>query len=389
MDGFRQRFLPALLGLLLAAAPSWSARAQGKTDDGFMQAVTAKFILWDTDYDQTLTVEELDAAIQDPANTGRAAAALAALKRASSSTNYTLPPLTLANIRTLANSPPATNRPNLLGMYRDCLRRVGGVAHRYIFTSGQLFATGLPRLDTIRQGRMGDCFCLAPLGAMVHRDPHEVASLFEVEADGHVLVQFGGGTVRVAAPTDAEFALAMLAANSRDNLWVNLYEKAISEVRNDARSPDKRSNLAIDAIAKGGDDGRVMSYLTGHKVSEFSLKSGDDPATAHTGRRINLAELRQKLAEAAGQKLLMGCGTEETTTPGLTPKHAYALLEYYPKTDSVELWNPHGNNFIPEGAPGLANGYPTRSGLFTVPVTEFVQQFADVSFEDAEFAARQ
>src|SRR5580658_7790822 len=116
MHAFRPRFLPALLWLVLAVAPAWSVRAQGQPDDGFMQTVAAKFFLWDSDHDQTLTVEELDAAIQDPANTGRAAAVLAALKRAARSTNFTLPPLTLANIRRLADSPPATNRPDLRGM---------------------------------------------------------------------------------------------------------------------------------------------------------------------------------------------------------------------------------------------------------------------------------
>jgi hypothetical protein len=384
MLGFRQHFLPALLWLVLVAAPSWDVRAQSKPDDGFMRTVTAKFILWDTDYDQTLSAEELDAAVQDPGNTGQAAAALAALKRASSSTNYTLPPLTLANIRLLANSSPRSTQPNLLGMYRDCLRRVGGVSHRHIITTGQLFATGLPRLDAIHQGRMGDCFCLAPLGAMIHRDPREVAALFEVEADGRVLVQFGGGGVSVAAPTDAEFALAMLAANTRDNLWVNLYEKAISEARNYANSAEKRSDLALDAIAKGGNEGKIMSYLTGHKVSRFSFKFVNDPGATGEVREIKMAELRQKLADAAAQRALMVCGTQATMTPGLTPYHAYALMDYHARTDKVDLWNPHGNDFTPKGLPGLVNGYVTWGGLFSVPVTEFVQQFSGVFFEETQ-----
>jgi hypothetical protein len=389
MHGIRQQFLPALLWLLLAAAPSWSVRAQGKPDDGFMQTVIAKFILWDTDHDQTLTAEELDAAVQDPGNKGRAAAVLATLKRASASTNYTLPPLTLDNIRKLAFGPPATNRPDLLGLYRECLKRVDGVERRLIIADSQLFATGWPKLDAIRQGRMGDCFCLAPLGAMVHRDPREVASLFAVEPDGHVQVQFAGGAVRVAAPTDAEFALAMLARNSRDNLWVNLYEKAIGEVGNYLNAPDKRADLAIEAIAKGGSSGRILSHLTGHKVSFVLLKSVNDTAAGAAGRAGRLAELRQKLAETAGQKLLMTCGTQKTTTPGLTPFHAYALLDYHARTDTLDLWNPHGNNFTPEDPPGLANGYPTKGGRFSIPAAEFVQQFAVVYFEGEEFAAGQ
>ncbi|HEY3862749.1 MAG TPA: C2 family cysteine protease [Verrucomicrobiae bacterium] len=366
--------------LLLAAAFSGNARAQQKPDASFVQTVAAKFFLWDTDRDQALSEAELDAAIENPGNTGRAAAALAALKRAARSTNYTLPPLTLANIRKLANSPPATNRPDLLLMYDAGLKSLAGMSHRLIFAASQLFPSGPPKLDAIRQGHMGDCFCLAPLGAMVHRSSQEAASLFEVEADGHVLVKFGGGGVFVDQPTPAEFALAMLAPRGRDGLFVNLYEKAIGRVDNLFRSPEKQSGLDIDAISKGGSMGRILSYLTGHRITTFPLKFGHE-ATAPAERDAKLAELRQKMAESGQQRLLMAAGTQKTSTPGLTQKHAYAVLAFHPAADTIELWNPHGNNFAPNGQPGLTHGYPTKAGIFTMPVKEFVQQFQEIVFE--------
>jgi hypothetical protein len=387
MPGFRRRFLPAVLGLLLAALPTWNVHAQGQPGDDFLPTVAARFFMWDQNHDQILSVEELDAAIEDAGNTGRAAAALAALKRASLSTNYTLPPLTLANIRRLASSPPATNRPNLPALYREGLKHVSAARHRPVITFDQLFAFGLPKLDNIRQGRMGDCFCLAPLGALVHRDPREAASLFAVQADGHVAVQFGGGTVVVAPPTDAEVAMAMMASNSRDSLWLNLYEKAIGQVRNYFNSPDKQSDVSIDAIARGGSPGKILSYLTGHKVTGLSFKFGNDRATPDIVRASKLAEVREMLAAASAQKLLMTCGTGKITTPGLTSGHAYALLEYHPPTDTVEIWNPHGNNFTPKGAPGPADGYATKSGRFTMPVSEFVQQFKGMNIEGTWVAA--
>jgi hypothetical protein len=45
MHGFHQQYLPNLLWLLLIVTQSWSVRAQGKSEDGFMQAVTAKFFM--------------------------------------------------------------------------------------------------------------------------------------------------------------------------------------------------------------------------------------------------------------------------------------------------------------------------------------------------------
>ena len=373
MTGFRQRFLPALLLLLLATARPLAVWAQSNADDAFFKAVAANFLTWDKDHDQSLSVGELDAAIEDPANQGQAAAALAALKRASRSTNYTLPPLTLDNIRRLATNTPATNQPNLRRLYNQCFKLLSGATNR------DLFASGLPQLNTVRQGRMGDCFCLAPLGAMIHRDPREVASLFSMRADGRVRVEFGGGAVSVAPPTDAE--LAMTAGNSHDGVWINLYEKAMGEARNDQVAPEKRSDLPIDAIAKGGSEGRILTYLTGHRINWFNFKFAKGPKTSDAERATKLDELRQKLAAAASEKRLMACATEKPTTPGVTPKHAFAVLEYDAKADTVELWNPHGNDFTPKGPPGLSNGYTMKNGLLTVPVTEFVQQFNTMAFE--------
>jgi thiol-disulfide isomerase/thioredoxin len=366
---FFARVVVAVRGLRAVVEPSGADQCHQR----FYQGGHRQFFTWDTNHDQTLSVTELDNAIEDPANTGPAAAALAALKRASRSTNYTLPPLTLSNICQLAGSPPATNGPDLPGMYKSCLKRISVVMNH------ELFASGLPQLNTIRQGRMGDCFCLAPLGAMVHRDPREVASLFSTQTNGRVRVEFGGGAVSVVPPTEAE--CVMMAANGHDGVWINLYEKAIGQARNDQRAPEKRVDLPTDAIANGGSEGRIMSYLTGHKVNGSGFRFAKDSATPATLRATRLDELRRKLTDSTSQGRLMACGTTKPTTPGLTPKHAYALLKYDSKNDTVDLWNPHGNNFKPKGPPGLTNGYPTKNGIFTVPLTEFVQQFSGVSFE--------
>ncbi len=347
-----------------------------------MQAVAARFYAWDLDHNETLSMAELDVAIKDPANTGRSAAALAALKRASLSTDYTLPPLTFNNIRELASRPPAKHQPNLARLYLEGLRRINNL------TNGQLFASNLPRLETIRQGRIGDCFCLAPIGAMVHRDPREVASMFSMAGNYHCVVRIGAESVVVALPTDAERAMGKLANNGQDGLWVNLYEEAMGQLHNSLKLPDQQSYSPIEAIVCGGSAGKIISLLTGHKVSGFSLEFGKNPAASPALLDTKLAALRRKLADATGQKRLMTCSTERPATPGLTSRHIYALLAYDPVNDTIDLWNPHGNEFNPKGPSGLSNGYPTRNGLFTIPVPEFVQLFSGMAFEDTELAAR-
>lgn len=353
---------------LLAATPGQADEVTNKPGNAFLETVAANFSSWDTNHDRTLSRQELDAAIENPANTGRAAAALATLRHASFATNA--PALTLANIRQLAGDKDL----KLPAFYNQSLGRIKRVTHR------ELFASGLPQLMTIHQGRMGNCFCLAPLGAMVYRDPHEVASWFEVQSNGNVLVKMAAGPVSVPPPTDAELAFA--SGNSQDGIWINLYEKAIGEARNERKPPGKRFNDALDAVAKGGSEAPIMSYLTGHKVSAFPLRfrSAEEAAA-------KMAQLRQKMAYASSNKLLMVCATRLPTTPGLTPHHAYALLDYDSSSDAVKLWNPHGNYFKPKGPPGLTNGYPTTNGLFTMPLADLRNQFVHVVIERPELTS--
>jgi len=350
MDRPLHPFLAAVWLFLLANAPAWSDEVTNRPAPRFLEVVASNFATWDTNHDQILSKEELDAAIEDPANKGPAAAALAALRRAGSITN--VEPLTLANICKLADDKDL----KLWAIYRQSLARINRVTHH------ELFASGLPRLSTIHQGRMGNCFTLAPLGAMVYRDPHEVASWFEVQSNGSVLVKLAAGPVSVPLPTDAELAFA--SANTQDGVWINLYEKAIGQARNERKPPGKRFDVALDAIAKGGAADTIMSYITGHKVGVYQFNFDRDPETA----AARMSQLRQKLAYATTNRLLMVCSTGKSSTPGLSPQHVYALLDYDASSDTVKLWNPHGNDFRPKGPPGLTNGYPMTNGILTMPL---------------------
>ena len=67
--------------------------------------------------------------------------------------------------------------------------------------------------------------------------------------------------------------------------------------------------------------------------------------------------------------------------PGIGNRHAYAVLDYDPERRRVSIFNPWGNTFTPKGAPGVANGYSTERGLFTVPLDQFQQIFTRVFYE--------
>ena len=371
--------LLASLGLTAGALPG-PVQPLSKSAELFIGVVEQHYADWDKNQDGTLSPEELNTVVADPTTTGSQAAAVAALKRAGRSKRYTLPPLSLDNIRQLAAQPPATNTANLPRMYLEGLRRITNAVQR------DLFASGSPRLDTIHQGKLGNCFCLAPLGAMVHRDPHLVMGMFSRQEDGKYRVALGKHTVWVELPTDGE--IAMTASNEGDGIWVNLYEKALGQARNESRPPNQRAGSPIDALARGGSAGTMLAFITGHEITRFSFKFAKDPGMSANEREAKLVELRRQLTAAAKERRLMTCGTIKTTTPGLNPNHAYAVLGYEQETDSVRLWNPHGGNFTPKGPTGLTSGYPAKDGIFSLPTSAFVQQFSGMAFETIEATKR-
>ena len=149
-----------------------------------------------------------------------------------------------------------------------------------------------------------------------------------------------------------------------------------------------------------------MSLLTGHKYKRIWF--------ATTAKRRQTEEtkvlpiLRKNLIAALADHRLMTASVTPpilnpptntvmpTTHPALTadmlPKippdintsHCYAVLDYDPKTDMLEIWNPHGQTFNPKGTPGLANGYVTQHGRFHIPLADAYSFFTSFYFETAD-----
>lgn len=338
----------------------------------FAEVTRSSFAHWDRDQNGILSIGEIDAAVADSQTRGPEAAAVAALKRATRSSRYQLPQLTLPQIEKLIQDGPSKDRPDLAGMYRNGCERIEQ-ANRELFVSGK------PRLDTIHQGRLGNCYCLAPLGAVLHVSPSRISDMFAPQADGKFEVRLGDRVVRVHTPTDGE--IAQTASNERDGVWVNLYEKAVGEACNAIKPSDQRSSSPIDALARGGSAGTMLSFITGHKIQRFSFAFAKRESLTTEERAQILAQLRTYLCEAVEQQRAMTCGTEKTTTPAINGNHAFAVLGYDRTTDRVKLWNPYGGQFTPKGPAGIEYGYATKDGLFEIPLADFVLQFAGMARE--------
>lgn len=363
-----RRFVAALC--LLVPATAFAADAP---KSAFADRVKESFTKWDADKNGTLTREEIDRAVSDPTVKGPDAAAVVALKRAVRNGKYKLPALTRDALLELAAN-PGKDRPEFGAMYASALDRITG-ANR------ELFPKGVPSLDSLHQGKLGDCFCLAPIGSMVCRDPKELVAMIRKQQDGSYLVRLGARDVPVPALTDAE--LALTAVGGPDGIWVNVYEKAVGLTRVERAKADGASGSLIDLLAKGGSAGTTIELVTGHPIERFSCKFAKEDATGDAERAAKLDELRKKLTAAFREKRLVTCGTASgVTVPNVNGNHAYAVVGYDATTDEIALWNPHGQSFTPKGGkPGPGTGYPTKNGQFRMPLPDFVRAFAGVAFE--------
>lgn len=420
--------LAATLGLL-ALQPVEPARTPPK----FGEVVSRRFDDWDADRNGKLSEHEIDVLSVDATVAGPDAAAIATLKRFVRSGKYDLPEsLTkgyLSNPPKAPKSVPKPSRadredsteadggspspggepkrfPDFQSRYSSCLRRIQS-------TKRGLSLDDSPDLDKCRQGPLGSCFFVAPVGAAVHRDPRIISSLISERVEGGYRVKFGDGrTVDLAPLTDVEVAISSTTGD--EGLWLPVLEKAFGTLRREAEPEKYSMESATDAIANGGSVGSTIRALTGHKAESVGLKrrpKAMPPRMTKDRRNVTLEpdgktpyepalapgraaqRVRERVFKALDERRLVAASTAfEPQPPGISWKHAYAILSFDAAADTLTLWNPHGNTFKPKAAKpnefgeprGLTSGYATKGGVFTVPIGEFVRIFSTVTIEGTE-----
>lgn len=412
--------LPFLFGSVAFAREPANPPASAGTiavSTPFVASMLRNFDTWDTNHDGVLAESEVDAVLIDPKVKGDEAAVAASLKIGIRSKKYRVPAVNRDYLSRLdknlaaapaRNTAPAGAReagdaeigdttsasaalkpavvagaastelsqyPPLERIRKLCLRRI----QRH---ETDAFVGNAPELKAVHQGQLGDCYFLAVLGAMLNRDSAQVKSMISPSTNGSFDVSFPGAKkTHVPAFTDGEIALSSSATDS--GRWVAVFEAAFGYVRNGIRNGDKEIAIPTDAIRDGGSIGATIHALTGHTARRITLrKQGVREMPSAEGSAKFLPALRRQISSALKEKRLIGAGTiVADLPPAVNPKHAYAIIGYDESADTVTLWNPHGNEFMPRGTPGLTNGYPTRNGVFTVPVAELARIFAGVSWE--------
>jgi hypothetical protein len=383
----------------------------------FVSVVLKDFDSWDTDHDGVLSVAEINRAVTDPSVKGDAAAAAAALKLLSHSKKTKLPPLTkdffadydrtkLAEMQHRRPVPPVDAVTATVDTVASASTTQPAAADRLpdfdlYFTAGKdRIAKGGPVafpgrfvLDHARQGPLGDCFFVSSVNSLAFHDPERFAKMIVPQKDGSYVVNLPAAKpIAVPAPTDAELAISSTTAG--DGVWMAIMEQAFGKYRAITKGGDGDID-GTDVIRTGGDSLPTIEALTGHKAIRISFgktvefrKANADKVLPHVREELKraLADHRVITAGVLSHKMTPettgpDAGTPTPVPPNISTNHVYAILNFDPATDTLEIWNPHGQHFEPKGPPGLTHGYPTDHGRFKLPLTEAYQFYSSFTFE--------
>lgn len=372
--GRRTALVLGLFGGIIGGVNSPTRGDEPRPIPPFATEVEANFKAWDLNGDGTVSFEETTRLVPRDTFRDTAAAALAAVhlgQRRGVTRNAAFP----RDVLLAATPSSSTVRPHFELYYFAALAHIRS-------TNRTLFAGGGPTLAAVRQGPLGDCYFVATLGAMINRNPKDLDRIVRVTPDGPFQVQFPNGeSVRIFRVTDAELALGSFAEGQ--GVWLNVLEKAYGELIERTLLRRGVVENAIDALGDGGRPTAAMALLTGCDAGLLRFRP-EDPRAVPTDRRVDgfLPLTRGLLAGNVERRLLTCCATSEADVPpGMAEQHLYAVLGFDVERDVVHLWNPWGNSFDPNGPPGLATGYITRQGRFSVPVADFIRIFDAVFYE--------
>jgi hypothetical protein len=366
----------ALLPAGVSAAATSARQAAAKTAS-LTTLIETQLPRWDRNHDGNLDLPEINRQIEDPSVRGLEASVLVMLFR------YPLErgqgertSLGGEELRTSARDPKFQGYVESGAKKLETMERA-------------LFLPSDPDISSFRQGRVGDCYLLAPIAAAVHLSPKGIRSMIRPTKSGGYEVTFGNGQrIDVPALTDGELLLGSRVDDSH-GIWLSVLEKAFGIIRVSERAKKSGASADLGEIVpqealSSGKTSQIITLLTGRQTSI----AHHEPTSRYKG--LSDEQLDALLVQLMQSHRLVCTATprEGKRPPGIAGHHAYAIVGYDSSHRQLTIFNPHGQAFKPKGEPGLANGYPTTHGQFNVPMKEFRTIFGSIVYETTKTAAK-
>ena len=246
----------------------------------------------------------------------------------------------------------------------------------------ELFDAGGPHWHDVRQGHVGDCYLMASLASLAYASPKLLMHNIHADADGnsYTVTFFApqGGESLMPVHVKVDTALPMRAhglayaatvpgqdtqmhADGKRVLWVALYEKAFSAFL--STYIDHRPN-GYAALERTTFSYLAFGYLTGSYAEPIAVTPQTQEAIWQTLMLAN-----------KGVPMTAGSQASVTLNNGLTPRHAYTVLQAYvdPATQerSVLMRDPTGMH--PTLTPHARN---LGDGMLQISLHDFIDNFA-------------
>lgn len=222
------------------------------------------------------------------------------------------------------------DRPTASGAYRQA--------------AGTLFVNGAAYGD-IKQGYVGDCYFMASLAEVAHKNAGTITNMFIVNGDGTYTVKFFNQgtaayvTVDSYLPTDSAGRLiyagmGKYASSTANELWTMLAEKAYVQLNEMGwqRAGLSGSGQNSYSAISGGYIYAALGHITGSATTPFTSTTSSTSFTAF-------------VTAFNGGKMIGFASKSTPASSTVVGNHAYAVVGYNATNQTVTLFNPWGTEY--------------------------------------------
>ncbi|MDZ4835515.1 MAG: hypothetical protein SGJ27_17205 [Candidatus Melainabacteria bacterium] len=352
-------------------------------DQHTIKSVSQDFPNLDTNNDKTITEAELDNALKEDGLGKEQREKLETLKRNFKEVAGTTDDIIKRKHESGQDADPEIQKPTLDG---KPLKDVEFISEHDLNTFKGSEAVSLDKsLEShtkhlssdlpVTQGQTGSCFVLAPVAAILEKDPKFFDDKIKDLGDGKLQVTLPEdedgrqGTVKtvINKPTDAE------RARFGGGETAAIIEKAFSQHYKDLYA-SKKPGAVQDEVHDGGNEHRAIRSLTGRGSKRTSPDEAEDKVQGELNH-----------SNDANKAVTAGTNKEVSSASGLLPRHVYHVSGFDKATGEVELTNPHKGDFGGTIEPIKRDGSPRDGkldGKFKISFAEFKDHFAEINSFD-------